>query len=167
MAIEQRPKIKIKLTQPDAFLEMLGWATLGVLWFLTLYNYSSLPSTIPTHFNASGQIDNYGSKSTILILPIIGTVIFVGMTLINKIPHSFNYPRKITPENAEIQYTYATKMIRYLKLMILIVFSSIVYITNLAVASKSDGAGIWFVPVIVGSIFMPVIYFIIKMIKAK
>lgn len=167
MPIEQRPKIKIKLTQPDTFVEMLGWVTLSVLWFLTLYNYSSLPAIIPTHFNASGKIDSYGSKSTILILPIIGTVIFIGMTLINKIPHTFNYPRKITPENAEKQYTYATKMIRYLKLMVLIVFTSIVYITNLSAMNKIDGAGIWLLPVLVFSIFLPVVYFIIKMIKAK
>lgn len=49
------------------------------------YLFPSLPYRIPTHFNASGQVDAWGHKSTIFLLPSImgGTSIFVYFILIN------------------------------------------------------------------------------------
>lgn len=49
------------------------------------YLYPSLPQTIPTHFNASGEADAWGDKSTIYLLPtIMGiTSIFVFLVLSN------------------------------------------------------------------------------------
>jgi uncharacterized membrane protein len=49
------------------------------------YLFTSLPYRIPTHFNASGQVDAWGHKSTIFLLPSImgGTSIFVYFILIN------------------------------------------------------------------------------------
>lgn len=37
--------------------------------------YPSLPKTVPTHFNASGEADDWGSKSTIFLAPAILSVI--------------------------------------------------------------------------------------------
>jgi uncharacterized membrane protein len=49
------------------------------------YLFPSLPYRIPTHFNASGEVDAWGHKSTIFLLPSImgGTSIFVYLILIN------------------------------------------------------------------------------------
>ena len=35
-----------------------------------LYFYPSLPDIVPTHWGASGQVNGWGPKSTILILPL-------------------------------------------------------------------------------------------------
>ena len=97
-------------------------------------------------------------------MPILSTILFVGMTILNKYPHIFNYPSKITIENAERQYTIATKLIRYLKLIIVITFSFIAFqIAN----EQQNGSGIWFIPVFIGLIYIPLIYAIIKLFKAK
>src|SRR4030095_5916721 len=50
--MEERPKIKLPLSTADIFLELLNWLTFLALWGITIYTYSSLPDTIPIHFNA-------------------------------------------------------------------------------------------------------------------
>ena len=167
MKMEQRPKIKIEWDIIDKIIEGLGWAFLLLLWYITISSFSSLPAIIPTHFNASGKIDDYGSRSTLFLLPAIGTLIFVGMTFLNRFPHTFNYLSKITEENARRQYTLATKMMRYLKMIVLVIFSALAYITSTSASGKTDGPGVWFFLVLVGSIFAPLIIFITKMAKAK
>ena len=72
--------IQITLSKPDNIVEMLGWVSLIVLWTLMLYYYSNLPPKIPTHFNAACIIENYSSRATILILPIIGSELFLLMS---------------------------------------------------------------------------------------
>jgi uncharacterized membrane protein len=165
--MEIRPKLQIELSDSDKLLELAGWLILIFIWAITLYNYPSLPEIIPTHFNGSGKIDDYGSKTTIFLLPLIGSIIFVGLTFLNKYPHTYNFPTKITPENALRQYTIATKMIRYLKFIILVIFSAIAYMTLQSAKGNLDGLSIWFVPITLVLIFAPLAFFIYKSIKSK
>ncbi len=160
--MEVRPKIKIERTPTDIILEIMGWVALAGLWIFILMNYSNLPETIPTHFNGAGKVDNYGSKATLFMLPIIATLAYIGLTVLNNYPHVFNYPTKLTAENALRQYTGATRMIRYLKLVIVLVFSMIVFMTLQTAAGQSDGLGAWFLPFTLGLIFIPLGIFVIQ-----
>ncbi|MDR0801791.1 DUF1648 domain-containing protein [Fluviicola sp.] len=163
----ERPKVKLELTTDDKVLEIIGWIFIIIIWSLTIANYSSLPETIPTHYNAAGKADGFGEKTTILFLPLIATILFVGLTILNKFPHIFNYPVNITKENALRQYTNASKLIRYLKVIIVIVFSFIAFKTIQNANRKADGLGNWFLPLFFGLVFIPLVYFIIKSIKTK
>jgi uncharacterized membrane protein len=165
--MEARPRFKIELSRTDKFIEASGYFVIIVLWILTIFNYIILPETIPIHFNASGQPDNYGSKSTIFILAGIGTIIFTGMTVLNKFPHTFNFPIKITEDNALRQYTNAMRLIRFLKLAIGLIFSLIVLFTGLTATGKVSGLGFLFLPFTFALIIMPVIYFIIQLFRKK
>lgn len=117
-----RPKIKLELTTIDKVVEILGWVSILAIWVLIVTNYTSLPDTIPIHYNSSGQTDGIGRKGTILTLPLIATALFAGLTILNKFPHIFNYPASITENNALRQYTNATRLIRYLKFIIVVIF---------------------------------------------
>ena len=164
--MEIRPKIKIELTSIDKLIEIKGWVLLLILWGLTIYSLINLPAIIPTHFSFNGQPDNFGSKSIVLLLPIVGTILFAGMTILNKYPHVFNYPKRITVENALFQYTIATKMLRYLKTALVLIFSLIVLFTYTTAIGKTNGLGLWFLPVVLGLVFIPMAYFITKLVKA-
>jgi len=129
MKLERRPVIKLSLSLSDKIAELSGFFFLLVLWALVLLNYHHLPETIPNHFNSSGQADGYGPKSSIFELPISGTILFALVTLVNRFPQFFNYLNKITPENALEEYTRATRMLRYLKLFMLIIFTGLVLIS--------------------------------------
>ncbi len=165
--MEVRPKIKLELTTADKTVEVFGWLLVFTVWVLTITNYSNLPDTIPIHYNGAGQADGFGGKETILTLPLIATILFFGMTLLNKFPHLFNYPTNLTQDNAFRQYTIATRLIRYLKLIIVFIFGLITFKTIQHSNGESDGLGIWFLPLTMGLIFIPMTYFLIKSFKTK
>jgi len=165
--MNKRPQIKLQLNQTDKILEVLGWVSVVGIWALTLTNYSILPEIIPIHFNGAGKADGFGNKTHIFILPIISTLLFIGLTTLNKHPHMFNYPSQITKENAVHQYTNATRMMRVLKLVIVVLFGLIVFRKIQIVNGHADGLGTWFLPLTMGMIFIPMLYFLIKSLKKK
>ena len=162
-----RPKIKIELTLSDKAIELACWLIVLQLWVLAAYNYSTLPAAIPTHFNGTGQIDGYGGKNTIFLLPAIGTVLFAVFTYLNKIPDTFNYLVEITNENAEAQYRIATRLLRFVKIGCLITFLLIEYAVVQSAAGKSAGLGVWFLPVTLAFTFIPVLYFAVSSWRRK
>ncbi|MFM7638826.1 MAG: DUF1648 domain-containing protein [Bacteroidota bacterium] len=158
-------KIKLELTTTDKTFEILGWVSIFAVWVLTITNYTNLPDTIPTHYNGAGQADGFGGKGNILTLPLIATVLFIGLTILNKFPHVFNYPTNITTDNALQQYTNATRMIRYLKFIIVVIFGLIALQTIRNASGQRSGLGVWFLPLTLGLIFISMTYFVIKSFK--
>jgi uncharacterized membrane protein len=162
---EERPILKIELSFLDKFVEILGWFILIMFWIMTVLNYSNLPSSIPTHFDFVGRPDGFGDKSTIFVLPVLCSVLYLGMTILNRFPHIFNYPTKITNQNAERQYAIATRLIRYLKLIIVLTFSTIGLMTSLTANNKLSGLGIGFLPVFLGLVIVILIFSLFKFLK--
>lgn len=163
--MQQRPRIKIPLNEMDRFLEFSGWAILVIMWGFVLYKYSSLPETIPTHFNASGHPDGFGDSVTIFLLPALATVFFVGLTILNKYPHAFNYPNEVTLENAMVLYKRATSLIRYLKLGLVLLFGFITYKTIRISSGSEKNLGSWLLPMILFFSFSFVVYSILTFTK--
>lgn len=163
--MNERPKIKLELTTYDKTLEILGWTSILAIWVLTISNYSNLPDTIPIHYNGAGQADGFGGKGNILTLPLIATVLFIGLTILNKFPYVFNYPTNITADNALRQYTNATRLLRYLKFIIVVIFGLIALQTIRNVNGQTSWLGVWFLPLTLGLIFIPLTYFLIKSFK--
>jgi uncharacterized membrane protein len=165
--MNKRPRIKLQLNQTDKILEIVGWISVVGIWALPLINYFDLPEIIPIHFNGAGKADGFGNKTHIFVLPIISTLLFIGLTILNKNPHVFNYPSQITKENAVHQYTNATRMMRVLKLVIVLLFGLIVFKTIENVNGHADGLGTWFLPFTIGLFIILTIYFLIISIKDK
>ena len=105
--LQSRPKLSLPRSAFETALQVL--AAIGVvamLWMLASA-WPKLPATVPTHFGISGQADNWGSKSTLLILPLIGVLLFAGMSVLEAFPHVYNYPVQLTEENVAQQYRIA------------------------------------------------------------
>ena len=155
--MQTRPVIKLSLSPLDKKMEWAGAILLVLLWLFTGWSYFQLPAIIPVHFNGAGKADSYGSKMTLFIMPVLGTLIYLGITQLNKYPHIFNYMTAITEENAHRQYSIATRMLRFLKLAIVIIFSLIIVFVYLSATGASDGPGPWFLPLILVIILLPTI----------
>src|SRR2546428_8950316 len=95
-SMEARPKLIIELTKVDKLLETVCLMILVVLWLGTIAFFSKLPDQIPSHFNAAGQADDFSYKTHIFVLPIVATIIYIGMTILNKRPHIYNYLTTVT-----------------------------------------------------------------------
>jgi uncharacterized membrane protein len=156
-----RPVVRPEMVPLDWLLEAL--ALLGILFFLgfVIYQYPRLPDSIPSHFNGAGKPDDYSGKSSMLFLAGIGIFIYILLSLIALVPHQFNYTIKITPANALKQYTVAIRLIRYLKVAIICLFFYIGYATVRVVGNEDSGLGLWFTPIALGGIFIPVIIYVI------
>jgi uncharacterized membrane protein len=163
--MQERPKLNLELSQADKAFEIIGWILILSNWGLTIANYQSLPDVIPTHFNGAGVADQFGDKWMILTLPFIASVLFVGLTNLNKFPHIYNYPTGITSENALRQYTNATRLIRYLKVIIAVIFGLISFQIISTANGQKDDLGTWFLPMTMGMLVIPTIYYLIKSLK--
>lgn len=158
----KRPKIKIEKTSIDIVTEIIGLIGVVLLIGLPLYYFNTLPETIPRHFGANGEPDGFSGKGIIWALPIIGVLMYVGLFWLNKYPHTFNYPQKVTEENVEGLYTMGTKMIRTLNTIIASVFAYITYSTIQTALGNQNGLGAWFTPVFMLLIFGVTGYFLFK-----
>ncbi len=164
---EIRPKIKIQFDNIDRIIEILTLLLLLFIWGFMLFEFPKLPEIIPIHFNYAGEADDFGSKYNMLFLPIISTILYIAITIINRFPHTFNYLVKITEENAERQYKIACKMMRLLKISVVIVFSFLNISIIISAKNQSDSLGLWFLPIVISIIFLPLIYGIRNSIKVK
>ena len=124
---EKRPKIKIEKEPLDWLMEFFGIAAAVFMIVYPLYYYGSMPDQVPTHFGPNGLPDAYGSKENIWALPIIGGATYFILVVINRYPHTFNFPTKITEENAHAQYQIATRLIRSINTVMAGFFAYIVY----------------------------------------
>lgn len=156
---EKRPRLKIKYTKADIGIEIACWVCLFLFWLLFFMSYAELPESVPIHYNAAGEIDAFGGKEMLWGLPITSTFLCVLLSLINFFPHLFNYPEKVTKENAYRQYQNALQMIRYLKLFLILIFGYILYkATSYAPNGTSQGLGVWFIFVLIIPIFVLIVF---------
>lgn len=124
---DHEPRFTLKKDQFDQLMESLALVGLIGLIILPVVYYESLPELIPIHFGLDGRPDGFGPKVMIWLLPGIGGFSFVGMKILCRYPRLFNYPVKITTENARRQYRLAVRLIRILTATQLWLFC---YLTN-------------------------------------
>ena len=158
-----RPKLKLEKTTYDKFLIALGCFLLLLTWGLAIYGMLCSPDTIPIHFNAYGEPDAYGDKTNFLIEPIMSTLLYFGIVYLNKFPHVFNYPVKITKENARTNYRIAIRMMHWLAIGLAFLFLLIVIETIIIVQTEKAGLGFWFVPLVFIVTLLPLIIGLVKM----
>ncbi|MEI7597636.1 MAG: hypothetical protein WCK02_17955 [Bacteroidota bacterium] len=107
--MKSNSKVKLELSLLDKNLEYISFIALLLFWAVAFSSYFSW-------FYLIEHISN------VFILPSITTILFIGLTILNRYPHIFNYSTKITEENKILHYTRATRIIRFLKTIIVFIF---------------------------------------------
>jgi hypothetical protein len=165
--MRNRPKITIERTQSDVLIDLLSVFLLIGLWAIVFYSIFDLPDIIPMKFDSSGAVTSSGSKFAILILPIISTITYIKLRALNNYPHTFNYAVKITEENALVQYTAATKMLRSVNFAVVWVM----FVLVLQIIGSAKGFLIiphWLLMmIIIASVFIPIGYYMSKSLRNK
>ena len=153
---------KLKFTEFQKILELMAVIVLVIMFGYLLSNWSGLPERIPTHYNAGGAIDGWGSKNSLLLFPGICLVMYALLTVVSFFPKSWNVPVKLTDENRERVYTVTRSLLCVLKLVLLVTFTFIEI--NMI---KMQPLGAWFLFFIMAGVFGSTIVFIIKIIKVS
>lgn len=122
----QRPVISLGLSPADLAVELAGAIAILVSILLIIQFWGVLPDRIPIHFGLGGQPDALGDKVMIWMLPAVAAIIFVVLTAVSRYPHTFNYPVRITEQNARRQYLLGRSLLVWLKAEICWLFAFIV-----------------------------------------
>ncbi len=162
-----QPKIELP---PDDLDNYLLSITVFFGLFLVGYpllKYGNLPAEIPIHFRIDGTPDRYGSKAEIWILPIIGILLTALLRWLATMPHYFNYSVKITANNAADQYQIAARLVKIIAVIIVIAFAYITYGIIQAVEGEGNGLSSWFLPVLLGALFITIGYYLSQSFKKE
>lgn len=85
--------------------------------------WNTLPQRIPTTYDFSGNITGYGSRGTLLLMPVIGLAVDLTIGLCWRFPKSWNMGRRVTPRNAPFLYHATRNMVAELRLCLALYFS--------------------------------------------
>ncbi|TAH63883.1 MAG: DUF1648 domain-containing protein, partial [Anaerolineaceae bacterium] len=121
-----------------------------------------IPDKVPGHYNAAGVIDRIGSKYELLITPIVGWLMYLGISAIERYPQFWNTGVTVTEENKERVYRVISNMVSTLKIIMVVVFVSLTINSSL-----STPLPVWFTPVYIILIFGAILFCIIRLIKVK
>ncbi len=161
MDLKDRPKIKPEISSADKIVEVASATVLLAISLLFLLQYPSVDEKVPMHYDFSGNVDRIGNKAELFFLFAILLLLYAGMTIAQRYPHSFNYLTEITHENALRQYSAAVKMIRWLKLQLVCLFS---FIIAKSIFPDYIGDGVFFAVIItfIVTTFIQMIAYFVK-----
>jgi len=92
-----------------ALQRVIVLAALGTTAWL-LVRYASLPDTVASHVDASGQADDWGPRWSVLVLAVVMLLLSLGVAALSTRPQWFNYPLEITERTAQAISREAERM---------------------------------------------------------
>lgn len=111
--------------------KVLPILTLGIGFsFAIIVGFSNV-EIIPLHINIHGEVDNYGSKRELFILPAIALLIYLLMWWLERNPQLYNFPNSKKHSRKE-QEKIGVELISWLKVITVLMFVliEILMITN-------------------------------------
>ncbi len=157
-----RPKLNIPKSKSEWVWDIIGYLCYVGSIILLIIMWSVLPDEVPGHYNAAGEVDRWGSKWELFILPFIGALILIFMTVLEKFPEVHNYPKRLNESNAEQFYLHSRKLLNQIKNICLILFS-LIELESISIAlGWGGGFGIWFLPIAIIATGIPIVLGMLK-----
>ena len=161
-----RPKLNLPKTLVEKVADVIG-TIVFILWIVYLVNaWGQLSDQVPSHFDGAGQVDRWGSKWELIILPIIAALLTAFMAFLEKHPEWHNY-MNLNESNIEFQYKNSRLLLNIMKNEIILFFAYISYRSIQVALGKAESLGIAFLPVFLISIFGTMIFFIVRSFRKK
>lgn len=162
-----RPILKLPKTRSEKIWDYIGGSIFILSIFYIILAWGKLPDEIPGHFNGMGEVDRWGAKIELFILPFIGLFLWMLMGLLEKVPHMHNYPSRLDESNVEAFYLNSRKILNEVKNICLILFAFIsVQMVRIGLG-EVNSLGWWFLPIVLIGVFIPIIKGIITSYKIK
>lgn len=154
--------IKIERNALDIIETIVSLASIvGVAVYLILV-WKTIPDRIPMHYNAAGEINRWGDKSGLIVLPIISVMLYGMITLIERFPQIWNTGVRVTEENRTQVYRLLKNLIAWVKMLVLLVFGSLTVLSSLSL-----NLPVWFLLVFLALLFGVVAYYIVRLTRLR
>ena len=99
-------------------LEAIALIAVALLVWITwaaLSGPNRLPDRIPTHFDAAGNANGWGSPAALILLPIVAIGLYFAMSITALFPGAFHYPVRATRMSLPRLHSITLSMICWLK----------------------------------------------------
>ena len=133
----------------------------GVAVYLILF-WHTFPEQIPGHYNAAGEVDRWGDKSELIVLPIVSWVLYGLITLIERFPQAWNTGVRVTSENRTAVYRLLKSLIAVVKMSMLLMFASLTVISSLSLSLP-----VWYMLAFLVVLFGAIAYFIVRLSRLR
>lgn len=164
----QRPRIRPKKTIVDTVLEISSFLLVGASVIIIAINYSDLPEKIQIPFNWPSKSDQgMASKATLWMSPLICGIIVTVLFILNRFPWIFNYPVKITEENARALYRIANQLLRSISITVGLLCITTTLLPILSVKGIDTTILLIVVPFLIVAILFLLVVSIIRMMKNR
>lgn len=164
--ITARPKLHIAKTKSEWVFDVIGYLALATMLAVLVFNWSVIPEQVPAHFGANGEVDRWGSKWELFILPGIAIALHFFMLVMEKFPETHNYPERFNEHNAAAFYTNSRQALNYMRNIINVLFSYSMYVM-VAIALGHESTLGWPFFTILALLFVVLGYKIYKTFKIK
>ncbi|MFC9540409.1 DUF1648 domain-containing protein [Lysinibacillus sp. NPDC056959] len=162
-----RPVLKLPKTTYEKIWDYIGGGlfVLSILYIFVMWG--KLPEEIPAHFNGAGEVDRWGSKIELFILPFIGLFLCIFLGFLERVPHTHNYPARLNESNVEAFYLNSRKILNEVKNLCLILFAAISFQMVRIALGEVENLGWWFLPIVLIGTAIPIIKGIVATTKIK
>jgi uncharacterized membrane protein len=142
----------IPRTAFERVLQVLSTAAMLGCGLYVMRNWGTLPQRIPLHFGLSGAADGWGTAKAFWVLPTLGLVLYLGLSVLELFPQAYNYTFPITDQNRAAAYRLGRQLVLWIKTLLVCVFGYITVVTVETSRGSMHGLGAWFGPLLVSSI---------------
>lgn len=150
---------KIKAAKYQTILNILSLLVWGGTILYLIISWNTIPQKIPGHYNGRGIIDRWGNKSELLIPLVIGIIMYLGLSLIERCPKIWNTGIEVNETNREKVYSLTKGLLVTSKFFLTLNFSFLTINSSLSLSLPN-----WYTLVFVGLLFVMIIVYIIKFI---
>ncbi len=161
-------RIATRRTLYDWILAILSFTAL-IYMLLPLLSYRELSDTalIPIHYNIMGDVDNWGSKVTLLYLAGAGVILYILLSISERFYKKFSYPIRVTSNNEDQIYRLGVRLIRHVNLFSTLIFANIINHSFAMIDKKQWLFGIPSTAIIIGLMIFIMVVFLFRMMMAK
>lgn len=141
----QDPRHQVANPMKDGLYRIIPLAAVILGFVLVAANYQSLPGEIPMHFNVRGEVDNYGNKLMLWVLPVINFGLFYFLSKISQSGFRwFNYPVPITEANAAVQHKIALELVAIMRAVVCLLLAYLVFALVRSAQLGTSMLNMWF-----------------------
>ena len=152
-------KAKVHRTMEGTIFEITFAIIAIIVWGLIIWLVHRAPDIVPTHFDASGKPNAYGSPAGITVPCIILTIAAISMMVLAYFPRHINMPFKMT--NIQ-QVKLAIRQLRIAGIIFMFIPLAVSYMM-LGMKTPSPAPLL----VMIGLLLLEIIVFTILIYKAK
>jgi uncharacterized membrane protein len=141
-------------------IRILALVAVAAITAWLVLRYPAMPETIPTHFDLSGEADDFGSRANVLVLAGVMVVLAALLAWLSTKPRHLNYLAHVTDENAQRVYREGERLLVWLLVALVLL-----YLGTVLSMLGERGAAL----VVVGLLAMPLVVLVsaVRMARAS